>query len=306
MSRSFVLVLIISLASLGCGQKEEAQVSEQEAQLQKELEDTPDEMLSSFSVSGYARGGKRQWDLAGKSADIMAEEIKLLDVRGKVYGKETNMTIVADQGSLNRANNNVHLEKNVQVSTDDGATLNTDYLDWDAQNQRLSNEDPVWIERDRMKAKGVGIIAQPALNKVEIKKDVTVELSIKEDDAPTVITCDGSLEVEYERNLAIFEQNVIVKDMRGEILADKMDLYLARQTQEGKKIEGMQGMGIDKVVAEGNVEIHRGENISFSEKAVYDTETGKLTLTGKPKLVIYSTEDFAQLVGTSDTESEEK
>lgn len=296
MKRSFVLVLIISLASLGCGQKEEAQVSEQEAQLQKELEETPDEMLSSFSVSGYARGGKRQWDLAGKSADIMAEEIKLSDVRGKVYGKETNMTIVADQGNLDRANNNVHLEKNVQVITDDGATLNTDYLDWDAQNQRLSNEDPVWIERDRMKAKGVGIIAQPVLNKVEIKKDVTVELSIKEDDAPTVITCDGSLEVEYERNLAIFKQNVLVKDMRGEILADKIDLYLARQTQEGKKIEGMQGMGIDKVVAEGNVEIHRGENISFSEKAVYDTETGKLTLTGKPKLVIYSTGAFSKLM----------
>jgi hypothetical protein len=97
MNRAFILVLMISLVSFGCGQKQESQVSEEEAQLQQELEETPDEMLSSFSVSGYARGGKKQWDLAGKSADIMAKEIKLLDVRGKVYGKETNMTIVADQ-----------------------------------------------------------------------------------------------------------------------------------------------------------------------------------------------------------------
>jgi lipopolysaccharide assembly outer membrane protein LptD (OstA) len=147
-----------------------------------------------------------------------------------------------------------------------------------------------------MKAKGTGIIAQPVLNMVELKKDVTVELSIKEDDIPTVITCDGSLEVAYQNNLAIFEENVIVKDMRGEILADKMDVHLASQRQEGKQIEGMLGMGIDKVIAEGNVEIHREGNISFSEKAVYDTGTGRLSLTGKPKLVIYSTQDFSRMM----------
>jgi len=60
----------------------------------------------------------------------------------------------------------------------------------------------------------------------------------------------------------------------------------------------MEGMGIEKVIATGDVQIHHGNNITYSQKAVYDTDTGKLTLTGRPKLVIYSTEDFTQLMET--------
>ena len=312
-----LIILLMPLLITSCTQASKEEVSgspasEEISASQKELEEAPDEMLSSFSVTGYTKAGKKQWDLEGKSADIMTEEIKLTDVTGKVYGKEVNMTIVADEGSLNRIDNNVHLEKNVCATTDDGATLTTDYLDWDAQNQRLSSDAPVWIKRGMMEASGIGIAGQPTMNLVEIKKDVTVKLSLQEQDAvegpdvkgqpeasvPTVITCDGPLEVEYEKNLAVFQDNVKVKDKRGEILADKMDVYCAAQTEESKQMEGMQGMGIEKVVATGDVEIYQGDNITYSQKAVYDTDTGKLTLTGQPKLVIYSTESFSQLMGT--------
>ena len=293
------LVCIAVLLSAGCA-KDEAGSPEQEelSASQKELEQAPDEMLSSFSLSGYGKGGKKQWDLEGKSADIMTEEIKLLDVTGRVYGKDTNITIVADEGSLNRKNNNVHLEKNVVVTTDDGATLNTNYLDWDAQEEKLSNEDPVLIERGAMKAKGIGLFAQPVLNTVKLKKDVTVELAMQaagEAQAfPTVITSDGLLEVAYQNNLAVFNDNVRVKDKRGEILADKMDIYLTDEAEGSKKLEQIEGMGIEKVEAFGDVEIHHGGNISYSQKAVYDAGTGRLTLTGQPKLVIYSTDEFTK------------
>ena len=237
----------------------------------------------------------------------MTEEIKLTDVLGHVFGKEMDMSIVADEGSLNRIDNNVHLEKNVRATTEDGATLRTDYLDWDAHNQKLTSDAPVWIERRQMQAAGTGMVAQPALNLVELKKDVTVKISIEEKSnqglapaVPTIITCDGPLEVEYEKNLAVFYENVKVKDGRGEIFADKMDVYFTTQSDGNKQVAGMQGLGIDKVVAVGEVEIHHGDNISYSRKAVYDTATGKLTLTGRPKLIIYSTEDFSQLVETKE------
>ncbi len=316
-----LIILVLPLLITSCRQasKEEVSSSAQTEELsssQKELEEAPDEMISSFTVSGYTKGGKKQWDLEGKSADIMTQEIKLIDVTGKVYGKETDMTIVADEGTLNRIDNSIHLEKNVRATTDDGATLTTDYLDWDAQRQLLSSDAPVWIERGMMEAQGTGIVAQPALSFVELKKDVTVKISLEEktDDSaqkqdaddlsqdepppPTVITCDGPLEVQYEKNMAIFRDNVKVKDNRGEIFADKMDVYFGAQTEKSKQMEGMEGMGIEKVVAVGDVEIHHGGNITYSQRAVYDAATGKLTLTGQPKLVIYSTEAFSQLMGT--------
>ncbi len=338
-------ILVLLLLITGCAQagKEQVQGPEMAEEIsapaenrmnlpaaddagQRDLTQAPEEMLSSFSVSGYTQGGKKQWDLEGKSADIMTELIQLTDVRGKVYGEEMNMTIVADTGSLNRLDNNVHLEKNVQATTEDGTILTTDYLDWDAQSQELASDAPVWIKRGVMEASGTGIVGQPVLNFVELKKDVTVKIALqnKETSAktqeldqpdesqagalysdraaqanivPTVITCAGPLEVEYEDNLAIFEDNVRVKDQRGEIFADKMDVYFSTQNENTPQIAGMEGMGIEKIVATGNVEIHHGGNTTYSQKAVYDTNTGKLTLTGEPKLVIYSTEAFNQLMG---------
>ncbi|UCB57444.1 MAG: LPS export ABC transporter periplasmic protein LptC [Candidatus Omnitrophota bacterium] len=282
--RILIFVCIVSLLVSGCAREDKVEVK-------RELEEAPDEMLSVFSLSGYTKGGKKEWDLEGKSADISLEEIKLKDVTAKLYGKDTNMTIVADKGSLNRLNNSVHLEKDVVVTSDDGATLTTDYLDWDAEAQRLASEAPVWIKRGMMEAAGIGITAQPVLNQVELKKDVTVKMSLG-----TTITCKGVLAVDYQKNLAIFQDNVKVKDKRGEIFADKMDICFATQNEEEKQLEGMEGMGIEKVTAVGSVQIHRADNITYSERAVYDTNEGRLTLTGQPKLVIYSTKDFSQLM----------
>ncbi len=299
---AFVVCALMFVLNSGCAQKESVQakaVSDKSTAAEEELAQAPDEMLSSFSISGYSKGGKKQWDLEGTSADIMTEIIELTNVTSRVYGKETKMTIVADKGSLNRIDNNVHLEDNVLASTDEGATLSADYLDWDAQNEKLTSDSPVRITRGGMKANGKGLIGQPLLNLVQLKKDVTVNISLdpaSSQTAPTtVITCDGPLEVAYEKNLAVFQDNVKVKDKRGEIFADKMDVYFSTQSDTDKPIDGMAGMGIDKVVALGNVEIHQGGNSTYSQKAVYDAETGKLILTGQPKLVIYSTESLKQM-----------
>jgi len=298
---ALIFIFFVSLSAAGCAQENKSQTESAPAQevsdSQKELEEAPDEQFSSFSVSGYGTGGKKEWDLEGKSADIMSEEIQMSDVTGKVYGEKTNITIVADEGNLNRLDNSVYLEKNVLATTEDGATLAADYLDWDAQNEKLSSEAPVEIKRGMMQAEGTGLIAEPELNLVQLKKDVTVKIS-RPFSPTTVITCDGPLDVDYENNLAIFYENVKVNDNRGEIFADKMNVYFSTEDEQAQQVPGMEGVGIEKIVATGEVEIHHGSNISYSEKAVYDTATGKVTLTGRPKLVIYSTEEFGQMMGS--------
>ena len=53
------------------------------------------------------------------------------------------------------------------------------------------------------------------------------------------------------------------------------------------------GSRIEKIVARGNVKITRGENISYSDEAVYTAQDKKITLSGKPRLIIYSAEELS-------------
>jgi len=99
----------------------------------------------------------------------------------------------------------------------------------------------------------------------------------------TVITCDGEVEFNYESNVVYFRNAVKVKSSDGDIDADMITVYLDPKTKQ-----------IDKIVAEGNVRISRGENTTFSEKATYLNKEKRVVLTGSPKLVFYQEEGFTK------------
>ena len=52
----------------------------------------------------------------------------------------------------------------------------------------------------------------------------------------------------------------------------------------------MSGSKIERILARGNVTITRGQNVSYSDQAVYSALDNKITLLGRPRLVIYSSE----------------
>ncbi len=89
------------------------------------------------------------------------------------------------------------------------------------------------------------------------------------------ITCDGEVEFNYEKNQAYFNKNVKVVSEDADIDADKITINLEANTKR-----------IKDIVAEGNVKIVRGENITYSDKATYVEAEKKIILTGRPKLVI--------------------
>jgi lipopolysaccharide export system protein LptA len=98
----------------------------------------------------------------------------------------------------------------------------------------------------------------------------------KKEKTKTVITCDAEVQFDYEQNQAYFSKNVKVISEDGSIKADKITVYLDPATKRVKEI-----------VAEGNVCITRGENITYSDKATYVEADKKIILIGKPRLVIY-------------------
>ena len=110
-----------------------------------------------------------------------------------------------------------------------------------------------------------------------------------------VITCDGPLDVEYEKNVATFRNNVKVDRGDNQIYCDRLDVYFIMKKDAlpapTADASNLMGGKIDKIVAKGNVKIVRGENVSYSEEATYSALDKKIILSGRPKLVIYSKEE---------------
>jgi LPS export ABC transporter protein LptC len=266
-----------------------------------------DQQINEFSLSGYGDKGKKSWDISGKSADIFTDEVKLKDVDGNLYGKDENVNLTAKQGDFNKKDGRVHLEQDVVITTSGGAKLTTDSMDWDRNKQLVITEDRVNIAKDNIIITGTGAKGQPNLKQVALNKDVKVDINPKEKVSAQssdlavkekiTVTCDGELAVDYEKNIATFNKNVKVEKSDSQIYSDRMVLYFSSGKESSKakesKTPGLMGNNkIDKIVASGNVRIVRGENTSYSDEAVYSALDKKIVLSGKPRIVFYSTEDL--------------
>ena len=259
--------------------------------------------MSDFSLSGFGDKGKKSWDIAGKSADIGTEVIRLNDIVSNFYGEQDNVRLTAETGNFNRREGSIHLQDDVVVTSSSGARMTTDALDWDRKRQIVQTDRAVQVQKSNMVITGQGAKGFPDLNKLNLEKDVRVRI----DETPVpeasgnavqkiVITCDGSLQVDYQKNIATFNENVRVVTADGVITGDQMELYFKTQGADGKEARpslddiSAAGSKIDRILARGNVTITRGQNISYSDEAVYSALENKITLLGRPKLVIYSSE----------------
>jgi len=266
----------------------------------------PDQQINDFSLSGYGEKAQKTWDLSAKTADIFDNNVKLKEIVGNLYEEKEDIKLTADKGDFDKQEGRVHLEQNVIVATSSGAKLTTDSLDWDRKNQIVSTKDTVNIERGNMITVAQGATGEPNLNKITLDKDVTVNINPQtqqqeaSDKNKIIITCDGPLEIDYEKKIATFKNNVKVDSKDSWIYSDTMDVYFIMSDKDNKETEGspnVMGNKIDKIVARGNVKIIRGENVSYSDEAIYTASDKKIKLSGKPRLIIYSTEDFNASVG---------
>ena len=262
----------------------------------------PTQQIDEFSLAGYEEKGKKSWDISGKSADILENTVKLKDVESNLYGDSEDIKLTAEKGDFDKKEGKIHLEQDVVITTSTGARLTTDSLDWDKKNRLVTTEDVVNITRDNMVTVASGAKGEPNLNKVTLEKDVKVDIHSSKEvpkDIATkneiTITCDGPLEIDYGRNIAIFKNNVLVDTEGMQINSDLMNIYFLstdKSAAQPNEPGAIMGTRIDKIIAQGNVKIVRGENVSYSDEATYTATNKKITLSGKPRLVIYSTEDL--------------
>ena len=261
------------------------------------------QQINDFSLSGFGDKGKKAWDLSGKSADILNEVVKLKEVVGNHYADNDNINLTADKGDFNKKSGLVHLEDNVIITTSSGAKLTTDSLDWDRKKQIVTTLDRVNIQKQDMNLSGVGAFGATALKQMELEKDVRLDIQPldkqKGKKEKIMITCDGPLEVDYEKNIAVFNNNVKVEKPDLTIYSDKMLVYFTPKQEEAKGAQESLAMAssIKKIIAQGNVRILRGENTTYSQEAIYNAESKKITLTGRPQIIIYQAENINAAFG---------
>jgi len=262
-----------------------------------------DQQIGDFSLSGFGDKGKKAWDLSGKSADIFNEVVKLKEVVGNHYADKDSIKLTADNGDFNKNSGLVHLENNVVITTASGAKLTTNSLDWDRKQQIVSTLDKVNIEKEDMNLSGVGAKGETALKQIELEKDVRLLIQSldkeKNKKEKIMITCDGPLEIDYEKNIAVFNNNVKVEKPDLTIYSDKLQVYFIPKQGDAKQDQesAIMSSSINKIVGEGNVRILRGENTSYSQEVIYTAVDKRIVLTGRPQIIIYQTENMNAAFG---------
>ncbi len=268
-------IVVIILAALIAGligflAAHNAKVKKQEAvQKIKEGKEVEQKVLS-FSIDGRTSKGVKSWHLEGKTAEFIDDEIFLNDLKAYALTDNGKIDLVSDRGVFRRSLGEVELIGNVKVLNDMGVTLISNSAKWSQNSKEILSDDIVYIEHEKMKARGEGAIANSEEKIAILKKNV--EVNIEPD---TEVRCDGPLEMRYEENTATFKDNVRVKDKDGKIFADKLIVYFGG---DEKKLE--------RVEAEGNVKVQRGKSYTLCEKAVYTESTKHAKLTGRAQVII--------------------
>lgn len=239
----------------------------------------PQHKLYVFSFSKYTSSGEKQIEIEGDSANILDQNVLLMNVVAKAYAEETPVTITADKGDYDKTQNRVRLEQNVVATTQDGARLLTEELEIHPDDHVMQTELPAQIKKDNINVQGLGARGDSNLKKVRFKKNVTVVVQDPVDPqyGPTVITCDGPLVVDYDKNIAHFKKNVVAQDTRGKLTADVMDVYYNKASRK-----------VSKILATGNVVIENPDgNKTYSDSVLYLADEGKIILGGDTEGLYY-------------------
>src|SRR3989338_727254 len=142
------------------------------------------QQFQGFNLSGISEGGKKTWDINGDNADIVGDLIKLTNIVANAYGEEpANLT--AQYGTLDKASGKMHLEKDVVITTEDGAKLTTDSLDWERNNDLVHTKDRVVLTKEGMVATGTGATGHPNLKMAQLNEDVQVDIETKSEEGST-------------------------------------------------------------------------------------------------------------------------
>ncbi len=281
--------------------------------------------MSGFSLAGYNVDGTKRWDLRGEGANLdgnvvtvyrpdgIGYDVAVATPAGPVPGGgavaspqadaasagDRTLSLQAGVAQVDQTTRHIRMEQEVTLHTSDGLWLTAPVLHWLPDEKRMATDTPVRIETATMVVKGRGLEGYTQLQQATILEDVELVLSPSADGGPAGpalqsgagalgappkargkpshvhITCEGPLAFDYTRDIATFERQVHVQDSGGDLYADRLIAYLEPATHTIRYAEAM-----------GHVRIDQQQHTAQSERAVYEPGVGRITLVGRPSLLI--------------------
>ncbi len=231
----------------------------------------PGQELDRFSLVQYKDNGEKKWLFVGKKADVEEGIVKIDEISVISCNGGSNFKLKAKTGYFNTSNKFAHLEDGVVIKNTSGLRLDTSDLDWHSEDDTITTKAKVVIRNLDSETVGEGAFYDLDKKIVRLDKNVSVFSRIQN----LFIKCDGPFEINYNDNIATFYNNVSIKDPKGDVFADRVDVYFENEKKD-----------IDKIIARQNVEIINRDSIIYAKEAVYMVKEGRLILPDKPKLVM--------------------
>ncbi len=232
--------------------------------------------ISDFYLSNLKEDGTSDWEIEGLEATVEGDYINITTMNANYYLDKDTLSVKSNSARLNRRDQSMHLDGNVEMETTQGWNLKTNYLDWQRGNDQIKTTSPVRTEKDWLTLTAKGLYADSQLERADFQEDVQLTFKDKSQKDATTINCDGPLEIEYSTGRAIFRNNVVVDHSQGKLFSDTATLVFDAKEEK-----------IIKIISEGNVKIIRDNNVTFAEKATYLANEERLILEGSPRLIYF-------------------
>jgi len=141
----------------------------------------PDAKITGFHLV-ETKDGAKLWEIWGDLAEVFEKEglARVMKVTQQVtvtlYSGEGKLTSRSDKATLNMRTKDVRLEGNVTATSEVGTSLQTQSLDWSAEDRRLFTQSPVTLVKGGLVSRGVGMEAETNLERARLLSRVQSQL----------------------------------------------------------------------------------------------------------------------------------
>jgi LPS export ABC transporter protein LptC len=134
----------------------------------------PSEGMRGVTIRNFREGDTR-WVLQADTASVFRDRkrVEAQVVTIDFFDGDRHVSkLTSDRAVLLQATDDLEARGRVRVLTDEGGLLETEVLYWDHQRARIHTDDAVRITRGDDVLTGVGLEADPALERVDVKRNV--------------------------------------------------------------------------------------------------------------------------------------
>ncbi len=235
------------------------------------------EKIKDFYLSNYKDDGKSDWEIKGTEAITHGNNVDITNVNANYFLANDTVNVTSRIGLLDKVKLNVTLKRDVVIHNRAGAKLTTDVLNWQKEQNLIHTASPVTIVRDTMRIDAVGMHGDTLLKTMNFERQVKTTMRDMRGHGDVTITCDGPLEIEYNKGRAIFHHNVVITHDQGKIYADKAVAYFDAAAKS-----------LNRIVCVGKrVHIVKGGDTSYARRVTYLRDKDKVVLEGRPHLIYH-------------------